>query len=132
MAIPGWDTLKNYWGVGSDMLSDEERKLEILRQAGLPDNWGEQHPEAMNLMVKGKAGISLDQRQKLFQMAAKGGAKDGGPAISGGGTTGVSYADPYPGDPSDRFPKAPTEEEEKYRLALRGPVPGMMTYRGWT
>jgi hypothetical protein len=53
-------------------------------------------------------------------------------SLSGLGRSGISYADPYPGDPSDRFPKAPTKEEEEYRLALRGPVPGMMTYRGWT
>jgi hypothetical protein len=53
-------------------------------------------------------------------------------SLSGLGRSGISYAEPYPGDPSDRFPKAPTKEEEEYRLALRGPVPGMMTYRGWT
>ena len=55
--------------------------------------------------------------------------------VSLGASVGGRCGSVYSGllrDPSDRFPKAPTKEEEEYRLALRGPVPGMMTYRGWT
>jgi hypothetical protein len=69
----------------------------------------------------------LGKKQKLFDIAATGGAQHGGTAIAGaGGATGVSYADPYPGDPTERFPKSITEEEEKYRLDLR--APGFATF----
>tara|TARA_R110002020_G_scaffold48710_1_gene138825 strand:- start:225 stop:620 length:396 start_codon:yes stop_codon:yes gene_type:complete len=70
----------------------------------------------------------LEKRQKLFDIAATGGAQDGGPAIPGGGTSGIGYAPQR--DITKTFPGAMSKEEEEYLLALRGPVPGMMTYRG--
>ena len=70
----------------------------------------------------------LNKKQKLFDIAAEGGAKDGGPAIPGGGTSGIGYAPQR--DITKTFPGAMSKEEEEYLLALRGPVPGMMTYRG--
>ena len=70
----------------------------------------------------------LAKRQKVFDIAAKGGAQDGGPAIGGGGTSGIGYAPQR--DITKTFPGAMSKEEEEYLLALRGPVPGMMTYRG--
>ena len=70
----------------------------------------------------------LAKRQKVFDIAAKGGAQDGGPAIGGGGTSGIGYAPQR--DITKTFPGAMSKEEEEYHLALRGPVPGMMTYRG--
>ena len=69
----------------------------------------------------------LAKRQKVFDIAAKGGAQDGGPAIGGGGTSGIGYAPQR--DITKTFPGAMSKEEEEYLLALRGPVPGMMTYR---
>ena len=70
----------------------------------------------------------LGKKQKLFDIAATGGAQDGGPAIGGGGTSGIGYAPQR--DITKTFPGAMSKEEEEYLLALRGPVPGMMTYRG--
>ena len=70
----------------------------------------------------------LGKKQKLFDIAAEGGAQDGGPAIPGGGTSGIGYAPQR--DITKTFPGAMSKEEEEYLLALRGPVPGMMTYRG--
>ena len=70
----------------------------------------------------------LAKRQKVFDIAAKGGAQDGGPGIGGGGTSGIGYAPQR--DITKTIPGAMSKEEEEYLLALRGPVPGMMTYRG--
>jgi len=70
----------------------------------------------------------LGKKQKLFDIAAEGGAQGGGPAIGGGGTSGIGYAPQR--DITKTFPGAMSKEEEEYLLALRGPVPGMMTYRG--
>ena len=70
----------------------------------------------------------LNKKQKLFDIAAEGGAKDGWPAIEGGGTSGLDYVAQR--DITKTFPGAMSKEEEEYLLALRGPVPGMMTYRG--
>ena len=70
----------------------------------------------------------LEKRQKLFDIAATGGAQDGGTAISGLGESGIGYAPQR--DITKTFPGAMSKEEEEYLLALRGPVPGMMTYRG--
>jgi len=118
--------------MGWDMDEKRRKAFEAETNKVMGEEWAAKNPDAFKTMLANEQSRSLEKRQKLFDVAAEGGAAHGGTAVAGGGTTGVSYADPYPGDPSDRFPKAPTEEEEKYRLALRGPVPGMMTYRGWT
>lgn len=83
-------------------------------------------------MLSTEKSRRMGKRQKLFDVAAEGGAKHGGTAVAGGGTTGVSYTDPYPGDPTDRFPKSITEEEEKQRLALRAPGFATFGYNSWT
>jgi len=69
----------------------------------------------------------LNKKQKLFDIAAQGGAKDGGPAIRGGGTTGLDYVAQR--DITKTFPGAMSEEEEEYQRMLRayvGPTPGLM------
>ena len=84
--------------------------------------------EVYSSMWSAEKSRLLGKKQKLFDIAAQGGAKDGGPAIGGGGTSGIGYAPQR--DITKTFPGAMSKEEEKYLLALRGPVPGMMTYRG--
>ena len=79
-------------------------------------------------MLSTEKSRRMGKRQKLFDVAAEGGAKHGGTAVAGGGTTGLGYADPV--DFTKTFPRPMSKEEEEYMLALRGPVPGMMTYRG--
>jgi hypothetical protein len=81
-----------------------------------------------NTLKSTEQSRSLAKRQKLFDIAAEGGAKHGGTAVAGGGTTGLGYANPV--DFTKTFPRPMSKEEEEYMLALRGPVPGMMTYRG--
>ena len=50
--------------------------------------------------------------------------------LSGLGESGIGYAPQR--DITKTFPGAMSKEEEEYLLALRGPVPGMMTYKGIT
>jgi len=69
----------------------------------------------------------LNKKQKLFDIAAQGGAKDGGPAIGGGGTSGIGYAPQR--DITKTFPGAMSKEEEEYQRMLRARVgrpPGLM------
>jgi hypothetical protein len=84
--------------------------------------------EVYNSMWSAEKSRLLGKKQKLFDIAAKGGAKDGGTAVAGGGTTGLGYADPV--DFTKTFPGAMSKEEEEYLLALRGPVPGLVNIRG--
>jgi hypothetical protein len=110
------------------MKSAALKRLEKLREELLGDDkWSDDLEKMYQGELKGQ---QMDEAQEWFKLA-EGPGMDA-VSLSGLGRSGISYAEPYPGDPSDRFPKAPTKEEEEYRLALRGPVPGMMTYRGWT
>ena len=118
------------WGLENDdfdkilkarFVDDEEMYNKIKRDEDL-----------YNTLKSTEQSRSLAKRQKLFDIAAEGGAKHGGTAVAGGGTTGVSYTDPYPGDPTDRFPKSITEEEERQRLALRAPGFATFGYNSWT
>ena len=89
---------------------------------------GTWNTDLFNTMKSTEQSRSLGKRQKLFDIAAEGGAQSGGTAVAGGGTTGLDYVAQR--DITKTFPGAMSKEEEDYLLALRGPVPGMMTYRG--
>ena len=124
-----WEDWKRKWG-GSD---DEKFREENPQWFEAEEKYGgtsfaQRNPEAIKMMQAGSGKMGLEKRQKLFQLAAEGGAQDGGPAIGGGGTSGIGYAPQR--DITKTFPGAMSKEEEEYLLALRGPVPGMMTYRG--
>jgi hypothetical protein len=123
------DKVSSFHGsMGWDM--DEKKRKDFLDQTNelMGDGWAQKHPDAFNTMLANEQSRSLEKRQKLFDIAATGGAQDGGPAIPGGGTSGIGYAPQR--DITKTFPGAMSKEEEEYLLALRGPVPGMMTYRG--
>jgi len=112
---------------------DEEARSKIFSPLGGDDfrikpGAGGGPNEIYSAMLGEEKSRLLGKSQKLFDIAAEGGAKDGGPAISGGGTSGIGYAPQR--DITKTFPGAMSKEEEEYLLALRGPVPGMMTYRG--
>jgi len=69
----------------------------------------------------------LGKKQKVFDIAATGGAQHGGTAVAGGGTTGLDYVAPR--DITKTFPGAMSKEEEEYQRMLRayvGPTPGLM------
>ena len=69
----------------------------------------------------------LNKKQKVFDIAATGGAQHGGTAVAGGGTTGLDYVAPR--DITKTFPGAMSKEEEEYQRMLRayvGPTPGLM------
>jgi len=71
----------------------------------------------------------LAKRQKVFDIAAKGGAQDGGTPISGFGESGVGYAPQR--DITKTFPGAMSEEEDEYQKRLRayvGPSPGLFKW----
>ena len=123
-----WEDWKRKWGAYSD---DDFREAnpdfyKIDEQYG--NSFAERNPQAMKEMKAKSGKMGLEKRQKLFQLAAKGGAQDGGPAIPGGGSTGLGYADPVAF--TKTFPGAMSKEEEEYLLALRGPVPGLVNIRG--
>ena len=84
--------------------------------------------EVYSAMLGEEKSRLLGKKQKLFDIAATGGAQDGGPAIPGGGTSGIGYAPQR--DITKTFPGAMSKEEEEYLLALRGPVPGLVNMRG--
>ena len=68
----------------------------------------------------------LGKKQKLFDIAATGGAQHGGTAVAGGGTSGIGYAPQR--DITKTFPGAMSKEEEEYQKMLRarvGPAPGL-------
>ena len=80
-----------------------------------------------NTLKSTEQSRSLAKRQKLFDIAAEGGAAHGGPAIAGGGTSGIGYAPQR--DITKTFPGAMSKEEEEYQRMLRayvGPTPGLM------
>ena len=114
--------------MGWDMDEERRKAFEAETNKVMGAGWAEKNKDAFNTMLANEQSRSLEKRQKLFDIAAKGGAQDGGPAIGGGGTSGIGYAPQR--DITKTFPGAMSKEEEEYLLALRGPVPGMMTYRG--
>ena len=134
----GWGS-EIHSALGWDQDEDELKRKLMLEYHGdpllgklrgdTPDGGeGTWNTELFNTMKSTEQSRSLEKRQKLFEIAATGGAQDGGPAIGGGGTSGIGYAPQR--DITKTFPGAMSKEEEEYLLALRGPVPGMMTYRG--
>ena len=82
--------------------------------------------EVYNSLWSAEKSRLLNKKQKLFDIAAEGGAQDGGTAVAGGGTTGIGYAPQR--DITKTFPGSLSEKEEEERLALRarvGPAPGL-------
>ena len=113
---------------GWDMDEKRRKAFEAETNKVMGEGWAAKNPDAFKTMLANEQSRSLEKRQKLFDVAAEGGAAHGGPAIAGGGTSGIGYAPQR--DITKTFPGAMSKEEEEYLLALRGPVPGMMTYRG--
>ena len=90
-------------------------------------DWAKNNPDAFKTMLANEQSRSLEKRQKLFDIDATGGAQDGGPAIGGGGTSGIGYAPQR--DITKTFPGAMSKEEEEYQRMLRARVgrpPGLM------
>ena len=72
--------------------------------------------------------IEASEAQEWFKLAEGPGMS--AVSLSGLGQSGIGYAPQR--DITKTFPGAMSKEEEEYLLALRGPVPGMMTYKGIT
>jgi len=82
-----------------------------------------------NTLKSTEQSRGLAKRQKLFDVAATGGASSGGPAISLSGESGIGYADQR--DITKTFPGAMSKEEEEYQKMLRarvGPSPGLFKW----
>jgi hypothetical protein len=133
------DPFKFNFGLGSSEDDEDEYKKRLfgsidpgLRQKMFgAGNWSsvssENNPVYASMWSAEKSRL-LNKKQKLFDIAAEGGAKDGGPAIGGGGTSGLDYVAQR--DITKTFPGAMSKEEEEYQRMLRayvGPVPGLMT-----
>jgi hypothetical protein len=107
------DDLRNkIWGEGADWRSP-------MSKGGA---------EVYNSLWAAEKSRLLNKKQKVFDIAAKGGAQDGGPAIGDVGASGLDYVPQR--DITKTFPGAMSKEEEEYQRMLRayvGPVPGLMT-----
>ena len=80
-------------------------------------------------MIKAEINqTQTSEAQEWFKLA-EGPGMDAA-SFSGLGESGIGYAPQR--DITKTFPGAMSKEEEEYLLALRGPVPGMMTYKGIT
>ena len=121
-----------YSAFGWDMDEKRRKAFEAETNKVMGEGWAAKIPDAFKSMLANVKSRRLEERGRVFGVAAEGGGARGGRALAGGGTTGVSYTDPYPGDPTDRFPKSITEEEEKQRLALRAPGFATFGYNSWT
>ena len=111
----------DYYNPGANELfsflyGNEDDELQLkLRAAMKAGNTGE--------IALIKAEIDADtqhQQQQLMDIAATAGASSGGPAIGGGGTSGIGYAPQR--DITKTFPGSLSKEEEEERLALRARV----------
>mgnify|MGYP003147138662 CR=1 FL=1 len=120
--------------IGSDIhsalgwgMSDEEF-MQILEAKFVDDqdtlNKIKGDKTLFNSLKSTEQSRGLAKRQKVFDIAAEGGAQDGGPAIGGGGTSGLSYVPQR--DITKTFPGSLSEREEEERLALR--APGFATF----
>jgi hypothetical protein len=112
---------------GWDMDEKRRKAFEAETNKVMGEGWAAKNPDAFKTMLANEQSRSLEKRQKLFDVAAEGGAAHGGPAIAGGGTSGIGYAPQR--DITKTFPGAMSKEEEEYQRMLRARVgrpPGLM------
>ena len=112
---------------GWDMDEKRRKAFEAETNKVMGEGWAAKNHDAFKTMLANEQSRSLEKRQKLFDVAAEGGAAHGGPAIAGGGTSGIGYAPQR--DITKTFPGAMSKEEEEYQRMLRARVgrpPGLM------
>ena len=112
---------------GWDMDEKRRKAFEAETNKVMGEGWAAKNSDAFKTMLANEQSRSLEKRQKLFDVAAEGGAAHGGPVIAGGGTSGIGYAPQR--DITKTFPGAMSKEEEEYQRMLRARVgrpPGLM------